>query len=70
MEAKKLIRPMHPLSVINEWRKGCSCSIGEGGEALHPSICKECTEAAMQAIEKWFQSSNQPPQWGEWKTVK
>ena len=52
---------MHPLLIINEWRKGCSCAINTtSGEMEHPSLCSECTDAAMQAIEQWFAEN---PQW-------
>lgn len=68
MEVSQLKRPMHPLKVIEEWRNGCSCSIGAEGEAVHPSTCEACTEAAMEAIESWFKSSSEP-EWGDWKLV-
>lgn len=68
MEVSQLKRPMHPLKVIEEWRKGCSCSIGDDGKPVHPSNCEECTEAAMKAIEGWFKSSSEP-EWGDWKTA-
>lgn len=66
MEVSQLKRPMHPLKVIEEWRNGCSCSIGAEGEAVHTSSCEACTEAAMKAIESWFKSSSEP-EWGDWK---
>lgn len=66
MEVSQLKRPMHPLNVIEEWRNGCSCSIGAEGGAVHPSSCEACTEAAMKAIESWFKSSSEP-EWGDWK---
>lgn len=50
MSEEKVRVPMHPIDVIKEWRKGCSCTIGE-----HPSQCEECTENAMKAIERYFE---------------
>lgn len=50
MSEEKVRVPMHPIDVIKEWRKGCSCTIGE-----HPSQCEECTENAMKAIERHFE---------------
>lgn len=44
--------PLHPLEIIAEWRKGCSCAIDR------PAECIECTEAAMSAIEKWHTMMN------------
>lgn len=49
MSAEKAMMPMHPLDVIKEWRKGCSCTIEQ-----HPSQCEECTDNAMKAIERYF----------------
>jgi len=52
---------MHPLLVIDEWRKGCSCTLNiSTGKHDHPSTCHECTDGAMKAIEKWFELN---PQW-------
>ena len=52
---------MHPLLIIDEWRKGCSCAINTtSGEMGHPSLCSICTDAAMKGIEKWFVEN---PQW-------
>jgi len=52
---------MHPLLVIDEWRKGCSCTLNMAtGKHDHPSTCQECTDGAMKAIEKWFELN---PQW-------
>lgn len=58
-ESKRAV--MHPLLIIDEWRKGCSCTINlTTGKKDHPSGCQECTDAAMKAIEEWFE---QNPQW-------
>lgn len=52
---------MHPLLIIDEWRNGCSCTIDiASGKKGHPSLCQECTDGAMKAIEEWFE---QNPQW-------
>ncbi len=52
---------MHPLLVIEEWRKGCSCTINIAtGRHDHPSACQDCTDGAMKAIEEWFELN---PQW-------
>lgn len=52
---------MHPLLIIEKWRKGCSCTLNlSSGDRDHPSSCQGCTDAAMKAIEEWFQ---QNPQW-------
>ena len=36
---------MEVSEMIDEWFKGCSCSIG------HPIECKECTLALIKAID-------------------
>lgn len=52
---------MHPLLIIDEWRKGCSCTLNSStGEHYRPFSCPECTDGAMKAIEKWFELN---PQW-------
>lgn len=37
---------MTPLAMVQEWRKGCSCSPKE-----HPEECLECTRALIDALE-------------------
>lgn len=70
MEMRELKTPMHPLKVIEEWRKGCSCSMDSNGNQLHPSLCEECTEAAMKAIERYYDVTDKPPVWGDWTPAK
>lgn len=41
---------MTVISMINEWRKGCSCSKVEG------ESCNECSVALIEAIEKRMSS--------------
>lgn len=58
-ESNKIV--MHPLLIIEEWRKGCSCTLNAStGKHDHPSSCQECTDGAMKAIEEWFEIN---PQW-------
>lgn len=58
-ESNKVV--MHPLLIIEEWRKGCSCTLNlSAGNHGHPSTCQECTDGAMKAIEEWFEHN---PQW-------
>lgn len=58
---------MHPLLIIEEWRKGCSCTLNlSTGLHDHPSNCQDCTDGAMKAIEQWFE---QNPQWTPAKPV-
>lgn len=52
---------IHPLLIIDDWRKGCSCPLDSSTrEHDHPSECRECTDAAIKEIESWFK---QNPQW-------
>lgn len=52
---------MHPLLIIEEWRKGCSCTLNlKTGEKGKASECQEFTDRAMKAIEEWFELN---PQW-------
>lgn len=37
---------MTPIAMIQEWRKGCSCSSPE-----HPEECRECTRALLDDLE-------------------
>ena len=44
---------MNISEIIQEWRKGCSCTIDfTTGKHEYPGGCPECTDAAIRAIEK------------------
>lgn len=55
---EKVVLPMTPLEMIQEWRKGCgntqfNCAHG-------PEHCSECTLALIEAIEKWHLGQQRP----------
>lgn len=51
---------MHPLSMIAEWRKGCSCA-----SPAHPEECLSCTRGLIDALQYRMLAFDPPPNDGE-----
>ena len=60
---EKVVLPMTPLELIQEWRKGCGntqVSCAHDPCAHGPEHCSECTLALIEAIEKWHLGQQRP----------
>ncbi len=59
-EQASMSQQMHPLAMINEWRKGCSCA-----SLAHPEECQSCTRALIEALHSRLLRFDPPPESAE-----